>query len=117
MRRLALFIGSACVLAGVTGAERHALSGTYRIGGATFYDPPVEEPQNTHLYVELTGSAARDLYAAMAAPPRADECTGPSVLVKTVGQMQCNRYESGKRYRCWFGVDLRNQAISRGVVC
>lgn len=107
----------ACVLVSATAAERRILSGTYRIGGATFYDPPSEQPQNTHLYIELTGSAARDLYEAMAIPPRTDECTGPNVLAKVVGQMQCNQYESSKRFRCWLGVDVRSQDITRGVVC
>jgi hypothetical protein len=115
--RYALVVVLLVVLFGVTAAERRALSGTYRIGGATFYDPPAEEPQNTHVYFELTGSAAREIYEAMAVPPKTDECTGPNVLVKIVGEMQCNRYKNDTRYRCWFGVDVRNQSITRGVVC
>jgi hypothetical protein len=117
MSRVGLLVVLMGVLAGVTASERRSLSGTYRIGGATFYDPPSEEPQDTHLYVELTGIAARDLYEAMAVTPKVDECTGPNATIKVVDQMQCNRYESGKRHRCWFGVNLRDQKITRGVVC
>ena len=115
--RFALAVVLLTVLLGVTATERRALYGTYRLGGSTLYDPPVDEPQNTHLYVELTGSGARDLYEAMAVPPKADECTGPNASVKVIGQMQCNRYKSDNRYRCWFGVDVRTQSITRGVIC
>jgi hypothetical protein len=115
--RYALVLALLAALLSVTAAERHAISGTYRVGGATFYDPPAEEPQNTHMYFELTGSAARELYVAMPVSPKTDECAGPNAEVKVIGQMQCNRYRSENRYRCWFGVDLRNQAITAGVVC
>ena len=98
-------------------ADRNALSGTYRVGGETFYDPPASEAQNTHLYIELTGTAARDLYNAMDAPARPDECTGPKSLVKVIDAMQCTRYDGGPRHRCWFGIDVRKQKIVRGVVC
>ncbi len=98
-------------------AERQALSGTYKIGGATFYDPPSTEPQKTHLYIELTGAAARDLYNSIDTAAKPDECTGPKSRVKTIDAMQCTRYEDGQRHRCWFGVDIRKQEIVRGVVC
>jgi hypothetical protein len=116
-RSTILFVLLACSLVAVLAAERRALTGTYRIGGATFYDPPSDEPQNTHLYIELTGAAAQDLYEAISVKPRTDECTGPNTLIKTAGQIQCNRYEGGKRYRCWFGIDTRSEKITRGVVC
>jgi hypothetical protein len=115
--RYALVVVMLFVLLGVTAAERRALSGTYRVGGATFYDPPAGEPQNTHVYFELTGSSARDMYESMPVPPKTDECTGRHAAVKAIGQMQCNRYHSDNRHRCWFGIDVRTQAITRGVVC
>jgi len=117
MMRFALFLALICALAAVTAADHSTLSGTYRVGGSTFYDPPSDEPRNTHLYFDLTGSAARELYDSMATAPKSDECTGPNTLGKVIGRMRCNRYENGKHYRCWFGIDVQNQKITRAVVC
>ncbi len=93
------------------------LTGTYRIGGKTFYDPPEEEPQNTHIYIQLTGSTAKDMYNVMDAKPQYDICVDNGSKTKTIGEMQCTRSADGKDYRCWFGVDLKRQKITRGVVC
>lgn len=98
-------------------ADRDALTGTYRIAGATLIDPPPDEPSNSHLYVELTGAAARDLYASIPAAPKADACAGRGARMKTAGDMQCTQYAGGQRHRCWFGIDLRKQTVTRGVVC
>ena len=115
--RISVLAVLACMAAVVAAADRNALSGTYRIGGATLIDPPTDEAPNTHLYVELTGAAARDLYESMAVAPKPDLCTGPGSRVKTVGEMQCTRYASGQRFRCAFGIDLRKQTVTRGIVC
>jgi len=98
-------------------ADPKALTGSYQIAGATLIDPPPDEPANSHLYVELTGAAARDLYAALPAAPKADACAGPGARMKTAGDIQCTQYAGGQRHRCWFGVDLRKQTVTRGVVC
>ena len=93
------------------------LSGSYRISGQTFYDPPENEPQDTHFYVELTGSAAKDLFKKMKVTPVADVCADTGTLSKTIGEMRCTQSANGKQHRCWFGIDIKNQRITNGVVC
>ena len=93
------------------------LTGTYRIGGKIFYDPPKNEPQDTHLYIQLTGDAAKDLYQTMQIKPKPDACGDEGSLTKVVGNMQCTRSVDTKTHRCWFGVNVINQKIVNGVVC
>lgn len=93
------------------------LSGTYRIGGKTLYDPPENEPQNTNIYFELSGSAAKDLYQTMAVKPQKEVCGETGTQTKTIGNMQCTLSSGGKEYRCWFGIDVKSQKIVSGVVC
>ena len=93
------------------------LSGSYRIGGQTAYDPPENEPQNTLFYVELTGSAAKDMFDQMPVAPVADICADKGTKTKNVGEMRCTQSVGGKQYRCWFGIDIKNQRITNGVVC
>lgn len=98
-------------------ASYKQLTGSYRIGGQTYFDPPENEPQNTHLYIELTGTSAKDLYEMMAAIPQPDVCDEIGTKTKEVGGMTCTRSANGKDYRCWFGVDVKNQKITGGVMC
>ena len=99
----------------VFAASHLPLSGTYRIGGATFYDPPADEPQDTHIYFQLTGAPARDLYNIMKVKPVSDPCT-PQAQTKVIDGMRCER-SNRDEYRCWFGVDVERQRIVNGVVC
>ena len=111
-------VALALVLAGaIAFAATHyrALAGEYRIGGRTLVDAPPDEPQDTHLHLVLTGTAARDLYRAMKAKPRADACGERGALVKSVGDLQCRR--DGDRYECAFAVDIARQRIAAGAVC
>lgn len=93
------------------------LSGSYRIGGQTVYDPPENEAKNTHFYVELTGAAAKDLFDQMKAPTVANVCADKGTKTKTVGEMRCTQSANAKQYRCWFGIDIKNQRITNGAVC
>jgi hypothetical protein len=93
------------------------LSGTYAFGGRTLVDPPPGEPRNTHLYVVLEGSAARELYRRMNARAVRDECLDDGSLAKTVGRMQCTQLAHAKGYTCAFSLNLAEQKIEGGVVC
>lgn len=98
-------------------ADYRPLAGQYSIGGKTFYDPPEGEPKDTHIYFVLTGLAAKDLYGSMKVQAKRDECVGDGSLTKRVKEMQCTRSADGKEHRCWFGVDVKSQRITNGVVC
>jgi hypothetical protein len=117
MKRYAVIISLMLVSSLVLAAAYNQLSGTYRIGGKTLYDPPENELQNTHLYIQLTGESAKDLYQTMQAKPKPDDCGDEGNLTKKIGNMQCTRSADNKTYQCWFGVDVKNQKITNGVVC
>jgi len=117
MKRFIFIAGLVLVSSLVMGAAYNQLSGTYHIGGKTFYDPPENEPKNTHLYIQLSGDAAKDLYQTMLVKPKPDVCGDDGSLTKVVGNMQCTRSSDTKTHRCWFGIDVKNQKITGGVVC
>lgn len=93
------------------------LNGTYAIGGRTLVDPPAGEAKNTHLYVVLDGSTARDVYRAMNARAVRDACLNDGSFTKRVGQMQCTENAKMKRYTCAFAISIAEQKIEAGTVC
>lgn len=97
--------------------QYQALSGQYRIAGQTVIDPPPSEAQDTHLHLELSGAAARDLYHAMKVDSQPDECAGNGTMIKTIGEMQCLRSQDGKEFQCSFAIDIVNQKITGAGVC
>jgi hypothetical protein len=102
----------------VAGArEYHPLTGSYSIGGKTFYDAPDSEPNDTHIYFNLTGPAAKDLFESMKAKPIRDECIDDGSLTKRIKEMQCTQSADRQEHRCWFGIDVKKQRITNGVVC
>jgi hypothetical protein len=98
-------------------ADYKPLMGEYTKGGKTFYDPPEEESKDTHIYFVLTGATAKDLFNSMKVPAMRDVCMNDGSLTKLVKEMQCTQSLGGKQYRCWFGIDIKNQHITGGVVC
>jgi hypothetical protein len=117
MKGFIIIAGLVLVSSLAVAAAYNQLTGTYRIGGKTFYDPPENEPQNTHLYIQLTGDSAKDLYQTMQVKSKSDVCGDEGTQTKVVGNMQCTRSGGTKTYRCWFGLDVKNQKITSGVVC
>ena len=97
--------------------QYNSLSGQYRIASQTVIDPPPSEARDTHLHLELSGAAARDLYHAMKVKPQPDECAENGALIKTVGEMQCLRSQDGKEFQCSFAIDIANQKITGASVC
>ena len=98
-------------------AEEKTLSGTYQLGGKTLVDPPADEPPDTHFRMTLTGAAAQDLYRSMKVRAKSNACGDAGSLLKTIGQMQCERSADGKRYQCSFAIDIAGQRITGGTVC
>ena len=100
-----------------TAREYKPLTGEYSKGGRTFYDPPESEPDNTHMYFQLTGAVAKDLFESMQVNSVRDECTNDGSFTKRIKEMQCTQSADRKEHRCWFGIDLKKQRITNGVVC
>jgi len=98
-------------------ADYRPLQGEYAIGGKTLFDAPPDEAQNTHLYVDLEGTAAHDLYEALPGPARVGVCGGSKDLTKRSGSVQCTLDKAAKEYHCAFGIELRTQRVVDGVVC
>jgi hypothetical protein len=94
-----------------------ALAGSYHLGGKDFYDPPADQPQNTHIYFEITGAAAADLYANLRMKPVSAACGEPGTKTKRAGEIQCTQNTKPRSHRCWFGVNLATQELVNGVVC
>jgi hypothetical protein len=101
----------------VFAAGYQPLQGTYKVGGKTLYDPPASEAQDTHFYLDLEGTAARDVYKAMKAKAQDGICGEPGDLTKRLNGVQCTMVKGGKEYHCAFGVELRTQKVVSGVVC
>ena len=100
----------------VARSEVRPLEGTYYFRGATAIDPPLDEPPDSHLLIELTGNAARDLYGRMKVRAKPDQCIGAGAMSKTIGNMQCTMLSTTK-YRCHFAIEVARQRIQHGLVC
>ena len=110
-----LFLFLATSTVDLSAADWKALKGTYAVTAENYLDPSNEEPKDSHLRFQLTGDAAKDLYLAMKAVEKPDECTG--VLAKKIGEMQCLHYKNERKYECSFSIDIVRQAVKYGVAC
>lgn len=115
--KILLAIAALVFAVSASGADYQPLKGEYKIGGTTIYDPPAAEAQDTHLYLDLEGNTARDLYRAMKAKPERGLCADRQDMTKREGGIQCTMVQNGKEYHCAFGVELNTQRIVPGVVC
>ena len=115
--RMLFSIALVALASAASAADYQPLQGSYKVGGATLIDPPGSEAQDTHFYVDLEGSAARDLYRAMKAKAKDGVCGEPGDLTKRSGGVPCTMVKGGKEYHCAFGVELKTQHVVSGVVC
>lgn len=115
-RTLALAIVAVTVLSGPGAAEPvfQPLAGEYAIASKTLIDPPPEEKKDRALFF-IEGDAAREMFAAMPAPPRRDRCE-PDSVTKIAGGLLCSMTSAGD-YLCSFGLLLASGAVTRGSVC
>jgi len=90
------------VYAGVTLEGEYQLAGPLTHKGAT-------TPGKSHLYINLTNGAAKQLYEALEGMPTKDECTG--YMAKGKGNVGCYETEPGKKYFCSFSVNLENTKV------
>ncbi len=96
-------------------AEWKPIQGSFVLTAQNDLDPAPGEPVDSHIRFQLTGRAARDLFAAMKVAPTTDECTG--AVAKRVGEMQCLHYKAPHRYECSFAIAVMAQKIEHGLAC
>jgi hypothetical protein len=96
-------------------AEWKPLSGTFAITGENYLDPGADEPANSHFRMQLTGDAAKDLYAAIPGASSVDACTGAQS--KSAGDVRCLYIEAEDSYEYTFSVNLVERRIEYGVAC
>lgn len=92
------------------------LSGFYYISSAPHPDPEEALPDNTHLYLNLSGEAAQKAYEAIQAKPVKNYC-GEDHFEKIVGNFSCAYYPDSKKYECYFSVNITNGEIELGGFC
>ncbi|MFD2262103.1 hypothetical protein ACFSM5_04335 [Lacibacterium aquatile] len=89
------------------------LTGTYEMGSKTILDPPPSEKIDTVRF-HITGKTAADMWKAMPAKPKFDECIGMDM--KTANNLVCQENRPGD-YMCFVGINLRTGAAVGAVVC
>ena len=93
-----------------------AFEGDFAVGGKTLFDPPTEEPKDTHIRFRIHGDAAREMYNLMDVEPVLDQC-GPDHLTKVSGNIKCDYFEQNQTHACYFGLGLRENDVVQGVWC
>lgn len=68
---------------------------------------------SSHLYISLTGHAARSLYASLGGDPIDDACTG--YKVKGRGNVVCYEIAPNESYSCSFSINLERGAVEAGL--
>ncbi len=80
-------------------------------------DPPDDEPDDTHIYLWITGQAARDIYVMIDSEATQEPCLDDGTLSKQSGNIQCD-FDPGKdHYRCYLSIEVSTNKVGPGVVC
>jgi len=98
-----------------TAAEFKKLEGSYAVASENIVDPAPDE-KNDRLIVFIQGSAAKETYQAMSAPPRKNSCDA-AIRTKTAGGLACSRNLSRGDYQCTVGILLKSGASVSAVTC
>ena len=115
MKSLLLFVLVAASIPNLWAADWKAVKGTYAVTAKNYLDPPEEQAKDSHIRFQLSGDTARDIYLAMKAVEKPDQCTGATA--KQIGEMQCLFYKNEKKYACNFSLNVARQRIEYGVAC
>ena len=99
------------------------LTGTYYMGPAL--DAEDAKAPADHVYMTVTGDAAKAMYQAMQAEPTPDECVGR--MAKWVQGLVCygaptdNSSTGGappdSPFECYLGINLKSAALEPGQDC
>ena len=93
-------------------ASQKELSGSYTVAKA----PYAESDENTHLYLFLAGSSAKDTWDAMNVKPVLNPC-GVNHMEKSAGDLVCSFYESSNTYECSLLINVKNGAMDGTIPC
>ena len=121
--RVLTAIGAAALLAAVGLAmaahveDMRRLAGHYHWRGATLVDPPAGEARDTHLVLDIEGTAARELYDRLGTPPVRDACLDDGSLTRQRNALRCTRHPEPGRYTCDFAIDARSGRLAAGHAC
>ena len=99
-----------------TGHSR--FSGVYRVYGGSLGDPVAPTHSDSKVMFAIRGSAAKDMFNAMA-PDVRDECTAGSGIrmrKKDDENIVCMLTKAGT-YSCNFGFDLKSGRSIGGILC
>jgi len=105
------------VAASVVAAPFKEFSAEYGVGGATLVDAPASEPTDTHIYLNINGDAARDMYNIIDSAAVHNACLDDGTLTKRAGNIQCDFDPAHGAYRCYFSIDVNANTIGLGAVC
>ncbi len=88
------------------------LEGDYQLAGPLTHKGATT-PGQTHLYINLTDGAAKQLYSELEGVPAKDECTG--YMVKGKGNVVCYETQPEKKYFCSFSINLEKAQVEAGL--
>jgi len=91
-------------------------TGTYHISGAPISDTKSSLPENTHIYFNVSGEAAHDIYFSLSGKPKLNKC-GVDHYEKSSGDFTCSYYPSEDKYSCDFSLNIQAGKLDSGGVC
>jgi hypothetical protein len=112
-----LLVAAGSATTQIDAQDTASLRGNLYIAGKTAIDPPPNEPKKTHAYMTIEGAAALQMYRAMNAAERDDECLGDGWRTKSAGTLQCSISANRKDARCNFSVDLIAGRLASRSAC
>ncbi|MBO9492356.1 hypothetical protein J7384_18485 [Endozoicomonas sp. G2_1] len=100
----------------IAGSPFQKLAGLFHISSAPQAD--LEEPliSNSHLYLSLSGDAAKSTYEAMKIEPQISYC-GEDHFEKRAENFSCSFYFTKNVYECSFSIDINRGKLDLGGVC
>ena len=91
-------------------AVEKPMEGFYLLAGKFGIKSP--EQGTSHLYLSISGDAAKDLYQSINAVEHENHCTGETD--KQINAFVCSKTPQNK-YHCNFAVDLEKGTIAMGL--
>lgn len=92
------------------------VEGRYHIGSAPISDPAVALPPNTHIYLNVNGEAAQNIYNSLEGGAKLNEC-GIDHYEKSSGKFTCSFFPSNNKYSCDFSINIKTGDLDIGGVC
>jgi hypothetical protein len=98
-----------------------ALSADGRLDGRFFVSGPIGEGDlvrdSSHFYLWLEGPSAEALYRRIPGEPVAHACEDGHAWSKPGRSLVCTADADSTGYRCYFAIDVAEEALAAGVTC